>query len=101
MVINADQRTATADGNPTHKWVTIPYILTVLQATGRMLGKSGIPVAHVQRKTLHDQLMQQHDPLNDEGKLNVVYHLHCGECSSYYVGQTSARLMIRIYKHNL
>ncbi len=49
MVISADQRTATADGNPTQKWHTIPYILTVLQDTGRMLAMSGIQVAHVQR----------------------------------------------------
>ncbi len=58
MVTNADQRTAPADGNPTQKWQTIPYILTVLQATGRMLAMSGIPAAHVQRKTLRGQLMR-------------------------------------------
>ncbi len=34
-----DQRTATADDNPTQKWHTIPYIRIVSEGTGRMLAK--------------------------------------------------------------
>ncbi len=74
-----DQRTATADGNPTQKWHTIPYIRTVSEGTGRMLAKYGIGVAHKPTKTLRNQLMLSKDPLKDEKKSGVVYRVNCEE----------------------
>ncbi len=81
-----DQRTATADGNPTQKRHTIPYIRSVSEGTGRMLAKYGITVAHKQTKTPRSQLMLAKDPLKDEEKSDVVYRVNCEDCSSYYVG---------------
>ncbi len=91
-----DQRTATADGNPTQKWHTIPYIRTVSEGTRRMLAKYGIRVAHKPTKTLRSQLMLAKDPLKDEEKSGVVCRVNCEECSSYYVGETSKHLMTRM-----
>ncbi len=83
-----DQRTATADLNPTQKWYTIPYIRTVSEGTGRMLAKYGIRVAHKPTKTLCSQLMLAKGPLKDDEKSGVAYRVNCEECSSYYVGET-------------
>ncbi len=94
-----DQRTATADGNPTQKLDTIPYIRTVSEGTGRMLAKYGTRVARKQTKTLRSQLMLAKDPLKDEEKSGVVHRVNYEECSSYYVGETSKRLMTRIQEH--
>ncbi len=90
-----DQMTITADGNPTQEWHTIPYIRTVSEGIGRMLAKYGIRVAHKPTKTLRSQLMLAKDPLKDEEKSVVVHRVNCEECSSYYIGETSKRLMTR------
>ncbi len=42
LMTTEDQRVATADGNPTQNWHTIPYIRTVSEGTRRMLEKNGI-----------------------------------------------------------
>ncbi len=59
------QRAATADGNPTQKWHTIPYIRTVSGGTGCMLAKYGIQVAHKPTRPLRNQFMLEKDPLKD------------------------------------
>ncbi len=84
-----------SDGNPTQKWNTIPYNRTVSEGTGRMLAKYGIRVAYKPTKTLSCQLMLAKGPLKDEEKSGVVYRVNCEECGSYYVGETSKRLMTR------
>ncbi len=64
-----------------------------------MLAKYGIRVAHKPTKTLRSQLMLAKDPLKDGKKSGVVYLVNCEEYSSYYVGETSKRLMTRMQEH--
>ncbi len=68
--------------------VVVPYIQGASEAAARILSKHGVPVAHKPVKTLRTTLMRPKDPLQPNGKLNVIYILECSQCPVEYVGET-------------
>ncbi len=55
--------------------------------------------SYTNKQTLCNQLMLAKDPLKDEEKSGVLNRVNCEECSSYYFGETSKRLMTRMQEH--
>ncbi len=63
-----------------------------------MLAKYGIRVVHQQTNSAQPAHARK-GPVKDEEKSGVVNRVNCEECSSYYFGETSKRLMTRMQEH--
>jgi hypothetical protein len=83
------------------KWIGLPYIKDVSEATARILKPFGLNVAHKPSNILGLSISQTKDQLEPLEKAGVIYSIPCSQCTKTYTGETGKKLCTRLHEHNL
>jgi hypothetical protein len=84
-----------------NKWVSLPYIRNVSEATARILKPFGFNIAHKPMQTIGRTLSNLKDRIQPLDKSGVVYSIPCANCEKSYVGETGKKLKSRLHEHFL
>ncbi|KAK3753752.1 hypothetical protein QZH41_005243 [Actinostola sp. cb2023] len=77
----------------------IPYVQGTTERIKRVLESHRIEVCVKPLTTLRQILSKPKDPLPKEKKTGVIYSIPCGECETFYIGETGRSLATRQKEH--
>ena len=80
-----------------NKWLRLPYLGAPTERLASELHRFGYKVGFYPLSTL-GQLSQLKDP-TEKMKKSGIYRISCGECDSFYIGQTGRKLQKRLQEH--
>ena len=79
--------------------VGIPYIQGLSEELQRIFKKHGVNVYHKPINTLRSLLVKPKDPTDNHDKCGTIYHIPCGSCDDFYIGETSRKMGVRFKEH--
>ena len=79
--------------------VVVPYVKGLSEALARILKSHGIATANRPHRALRNFMVHGKDKVKDEEKTELIYRVHCKNCSSSYVGETDRKFGLRIKEH--
>ena len=77
----------------------MPYVKGLSEAFARVSKCHGIATANCPHQTLQNFVVHPKDKVKHEEKTESIYHVHCKNCSSSYVGETGRKFSLRIKEH--
>ncbi|KAK3751073.1 hypothetical protein QZH41_001914 [Actinostola sp. cb2023] len=77
----------------------LPYVQGTTERIKRVLESHRIEVCVKPLTTLRHILSKPKDPLPKEKKTGVIYSIPCGECETFYIGETGRSLATRQKEH--
>ena len=96
---DADKREEQSAEAKDSKVVTIPYCSGLSEKLTRIFRKHNTKVASKPERTIRDILVKPKDKTPQDQQCGAIYKIPCGECDSFYIGETGRQLNTRIGEH--
>jgi len=80
------------------EWVRTPFLGKLSLKLSKILGQRGLRPAFYSHNSSKNLLSHLNDPVRPDRR-SGVYHIHCNDCPSVYIGQTGQQLRLRIHVH--
>jgi len=77
----------------------MPYMEGLSEAFARILKSHSIATANYPHRMLWNFVAYPKDEIKDEEKTELIYHVPCKNCCSFYIGETGRKFVLRIKEH--
>ena len=95
----AQKQLAKPPDAPRKPSVGLPYVQGLSEELQRIFASHGVNVFHKPFNTLRQALVHPKDKTETKDKCGAIYHIPCGTCDDFYIGETSRKMGVRFKEH--